>query len=130
MITEKLLPRLQQRFSGRPLTLGLSPGPVAVFAAAHPDVGDVEIFDDGREVTLVVGKFTHGHFSDWVSKSPAEAEEHIVASVIDFLERLFDDQVVLWGSHRGSGGWCNRDNPSVKFARGPVFVWSGPLVHE
>ncbi len=52
----------------------------------------------------IAGKFTHGHFSDFDSKSPEEAEENVVESVIEFLERLFADQVVLWSSQRG-GGW-------------------------
>jgi hypothetical protein len=130
VITKKLIPRLQQRFPDRPLKLGTSPEPVAVFAAAHPDVGDVEIFDDGGEVTLVAGNFTHGHFSDFDSKSVAEAEENIVKNVIDFLDRLFADQVVLWGSHHGSGGWYNRERGQSALASGPRYVWSGPLTGE
>jgi hypothetical protein len=130
VITEKLIPRLQERFPDRPLKLGTPPAPVAVFAAAHPDVGDVQIFDDGSELTLVAGKFTHGHFSDFDSKSPEVAEENIVQSVIDFLERLFADQVVLWGSQRGGGGWYNRDRGQSEFAKGPLYVWSGPLPNE
>jgi hypothetical protein len=130
MITEKLIPRLQERFADRPLKLGSPPGAIAVFAAAHPDVGDVQIFDDGSEVTLVAGHFTHGHFSDFDSKSPDEAEANIVDDVVAFLERLFTDQVVLWGSHRGSGGWYNRDRAQSEFAKGPRYVWSGPLTGE
>src|SRR5262249_44058665 len=109
MITDKLIPRLQQRFPDRPMKSGKPPEAIAVFAAAHPDVGDIQIFDDGSEVTLVAGKFTHGHFSDFNSKSADEVEENVVESVIEFLERLFADQVVLWGSHRGGGGWYDRN---------------------
>jgi hypothetical protein len=127
MITEKLIPRLEARFPDRSMKLGASPEAIAVFAAVHPDVGDVQIFDDGSEVTLVAGNFTHGHFSDFDSKSADEAEENIVESVIEFLERLFADQVVLWGSHRGSGGWYDRERGRSEFANGPRYVWSGPL---
>jgi hypothetical protein len=130
VISEKLIPRLQERFPDRALRVGTSPGPVAVFAAAHPDVGDVLIFDDGDELTLVAGKFTHSHFSDFDSKSAEEAEENIVESVIDFLERLFADQVVMWRSHRGSGGWYDRESGQAGLAEGPRYVWSGPLGGE
>jgi len=127
MITEKLIPRLRERFADRPMKLGAPPEAIAVFAAAHPDVGDVQIFDDGSEVTLVAGNFTHGHFSDFDSETTEQAEENIVENVIEFLDRLFADQVVLWGSHRGSGGWYSRDRDSSEFAKGPRYVWSGPL---
>jgi len=90
----------------------------------------VQIFDDGSEVTLVAGKFTHGHFSDFDSKSPDEAVKNIVDDVIAFLERLFADQIVLWGSQRGSGGWYNRDREQSAFAKAPLYVWSGPLADE
>jgi hypothetical protein len=87
MITEKLIPRLQQHFPDRPVKFGVPPSPVAVFAAQHPEVGDVQIFDDGSELTLAAGHFTHGHFSDFDSQSPDEAEQKIVDDVISFLER-------------------------------------------
>jgi hypothetical protein len=130
MITDRLIPRLKERFLDRPMKLGSPPQAIAVFAAAHPDVGDLQIFDDGSEVTIIAGNFTHGHFSDFDSKSVAEAEENIVDSVIEFLERLFDDQVVLWGSHRGSGGWYDRKRGESNLASGPHYVWSGPLAGE
>jgi hypothetical protein len=130
VITEKLIPRLQERFPDRPMKLGAPPGPIAVFTAAHPDVGDVQVFDDGSEVILVAGNFTHGHFSDFDLKSSDEAENNIVDDVIAFLDRLFADQVVLWGSHCGSGGWHNRDQKRSEFAKGPLYVWSGPLAGE
>jgi hypothetical protein len=101
-----------------------------VFAAVHPDVGDVQIFDDGSEVTLVAGNFTHGHFSDFRSNSAEEAENKVVDDVVDFLERLFTDQVVMWGSQPGGGGWHRRgklDSDSPFPPSGPLYVWSGPL---
>jgi hypothetical protein len=127
MISEKLMPRLQERFPGRPLRFAAPPEPVAVFVAAHSEVGDIQIFDDGSEITLVAGHFTHGHFSDYDSKSADEAEERIVGDVVAFLERLFADRIVLWGSHRGSGGWYDRDRQPSPFVNGPLYVWSGPL---
>jgi hypothetical protein len=105
----------------------VAPAPIAVFAAQHPQVGDVEIFDDGSEATLVAGHFTHGHFSDFSSKSPAEAEQNVVDDIVDFLDRLFADQVVLWGSHRSRGGWYNRENEKSGSVKGQRYVWSGPL---
>jgi hypothetical protein len=103
MIADKLIARLRERFPDRAVTFDVPPAACAVFAAVHPEVGDVKIFDDGSEVTLIAGNFTHGHFSDFGADSVEEAEEMIVNNVVNFLERLFADQVVLWGS-QGSGG--------------------------
>ena len=127
MIRDKLIPRLRERFPDRRVSFGEPPGPVAVFAAEHADVGDVEIFDDGGEVTLVTGRFTHGHFSDYVSGCVEEAEQRIVEDVVAFLEDLFADRIVLWGSHAGGGGWYGRDAQPQWPVTGPLYVWSGPL---
>jgi hypothetical protein len=133
MITDKLIHRLRERFAGRAVVFGVPPAACATFAAAHPAVGDIQIFDDGSEVTLMAGRFTHDHFSDFDSKSAEEAENNIVDDVVAFLDRLFADQVVLWGSHRGRGGWYIRGAKEVREAvrsNGPLYVWSGPLREE
>jgi hypothetical protein len=130
MITEKLIPRLRERFPNQSMKFGVPPAALVVISAAHPEVGDVQIFDEGTELTLVAGNFTHGHFSDFNSKSADEAERNIVDHVVQFLERLFADEIVMWGSQRGSGGWYLRGQSKVDQTlkpSGPLYVWSGPL---
>jgi hypothetical protein len=134
MIRDKLIPCLLERFPEAKPRFGVPPKPVVVFPAKHPDVGDIEIFDDGSELTVVAGKFTHGHFADYGSSSEEESAQKIIENVVSFLENLFADQVVLWGAHRESGGWCYRDKPIEtipeidKLKRGrPLYVWSGLL---
>ena len=114
------------------MRLGAPPEASIVFPAVHPEVGDLQIFDDGSEVTIVAGNFTHGHFSAFDSKSSEETEAQIVDEVIEFLERLFADEIVLWGSHRGGGGWYDRSRsaqtPPHRLRKGQIlYVWSGPL---
>src|SRR5262245_48711562 len=102
MISDVLIPKLQQRFSGRGLRVGSAPSPFAVFPAAHPEVGDVQIYDDGDELTLVAGNFTHGHFSNYEDALSAKQKaEQVSEDVVNFLEDLFADRIVLWGSHKG-----------------------------
>ena len=133
MISDVLIPQLQQRFPNRGLRISTPPGPCAVFPAIHADVGDIEIHDDGDELTVVAGNFTHGHFSNYDSDlSPDEKAKIIADEVVAFLENLFADRIVLWGSHHGSGGWYSRggetDNITGLFKeRGKEYVWSGPL---
>lgn len=128
MLADTLIPKLRRRFPDRQMRLGTPPSPCVVFPAIHPEVGDVEIYDDGDELTLVAGKFTHGHFSNYDDAlSNQEKAEQITDSVILFLDELFADRIVLWGSHEGSGGWYKRGESSSfqQGARG--YVWSGPL---
>jgi len=133
MITEKLIPRLRERFPNQSVKFGLPPAPSVVFSALHPVVGDIQIFDDGTEARLVAGNFTHGHFSGFGSKSVEEREQNIIEEVIDFLEHLFADEVVMWGSQRSGGGWYIRgqsDDRTIVKSRGPLYVWSGPFAGD
>jgi len=129
MISTILIPKLQQRFPERGLVVSVPPSPCATFPAIHPEVGDIQIYDEGGELTLIAGNFTHGHFSNYDDELSLEQHEEAIAeAVVDFLEALFDNQIVLWGSHKCSGGWhrIGADNPiwakDVK-----RYLWSGPL---
>jgi hypothetical protein len=129
MITSVLIPKLQSHFPGRGLRIGLPPGPCAVFPGVHPEVGDIEIYDGGYELTVVAEKFTHGHFSNYDnSLSVEEKADDITECVVIFLEYLFADRVILWGSHQGSGGWFYAENEDSDFPRTEEkYLWSGPL---
>ncbi len=126
MLAEVFIPKLRAKFPDRGLIVGTKP--CARFPATHADFGDILIHDDGEELTLEAGRFTHGHFSNWDASLPLEQRaESIVNAVIDFLELAFADGYVFWGSHDKSGGWHLRDaEPSARFI-GPAFVWSGPI---
>jgi hypothetical protein len=129
MISAVLIPKLQQRFPDRGLRIGSPPSPCAVFPAIHPEVGDIEVYDDGDELTVVAGKFTHGHFSNYDEQLSGEQKaEKLSTEVVDFLEALFSDQIVLWGSHQGAGGWYPRDGTHAWKTERGEYVWSGPLV--
>jgi hypothetical protein len=138
-LTDRLIPELQKRFSDRGLRITGAVQPCAIFPAMHPQVGDIQIHDDGSELTVVAGNFTHGHFANYDEDlSDDKKDEAIVEDVIEFLEALFADRVVLWGSHGGGGGWYRRDRPQTDRHALPLqieqmkqasdhFVWSGPL---
>lgn len=127
MISEVLIPKLHERFSERGLCITKPPA-CAVFPAIHPAVGDIEIFDDGDELTVVAGNFTHSHFSNYDDKlSEEEKAERIADDVVKFLEEMFADQIVMWGSHLGCGGWHRRGRKSFWQKVIRQYVWSGPL---
>jgi hypothetical protein len=101
------------------------------FDAIHPDVGGIEIDEDGPELIVSVGNFTHAHFGNYDrSLSQEQAAEIITDNVLSFLEDIFTDRIVMWGSHRGGGGYYVRGTrPSSVLAkpRCQEYVWSGPL---
>jgi hypothetical protein len=127
-----LIPRLHEQFPGQRFREGISPSPVALFAAAHPDVGDVSIYDDGREAIVSIGAITHGHFADCDSSlSDEEAAREAADQVLDFLEKLFADRVILWKSPGGhSGGWQVMDRGedfTLLNSEDTTYLWSGPV---
>jgi hypothetical protein len=128
MISDVLIPKLQKSFPERGLRIAPPPSPCAIFPALHPDVGSIEIYDDGDELTVIAGNFTHGHFSNYDEKlSVQQKAEKITEAVVHFLEDLFADQIVLWGSHQGGGGWYKRGEDPAWEHDTKEFVWSGPI---
>ena len=132
MITDRLLPKLHARFPGRPWKIGGAGGPLASVSAPHPEVGDLELYDEGDEIAVVIGKFTHDHFGNYDGAlSVADREERIAEDVAAFLEQLFADRIEFF--RRGSrGGYRLRSKGPrgivSKFLFGSrTYVWSGPL---
>lgn len=126
MISQVLLARLKERFPERidasselpPNPHG--PPPVAWFPATSSDFGDVEVYDHVDEVTILLGNFTHIHIGCYKEHlSFVEKEEMIVTDTVDFLSRLFADEIECMS--RWWGGSCG---PRGSF-KGEVFVWSG-----
>ena len=111
-----LLPILKERFPDMRMRSGSDAEADIVFPAAHPDVGNVEIYDEGEELTLIVERFVHVHLN-----SPDKT--------VAFLTDLFADKLVLWRLiGRLAAGWHPRGQ---KDAKSSLFVhravWSGPL---
>jgi hypothetical protein len=124
-LSSLLLPRLRSSFPDLTLRVGESPHPVVVIEAVHPDVGDVEIYDDGEELTIGLGNFTHAHVG------LGESKDRIVELAVALLTELFSDSVVLWGPQSGSGGYYRKGQTSslakLLSKEGTQYVWSGPL---
>lgn len=129
MLLQRLVPRLKAQFDGQ---FSLTENG-AIFPAKHPVVGAVEVLDDGDELTICVGNFTHVHFNNYDnSLTIGQAGTRIVDDAVDFLVRLFSDQIVLWGSRSGRGGCYSRgERPSMlSIKRGQEYSWSGPISNQ
>jgi hypothetical protein len=132
MIKTVLLVALKQKFSAQSFRVSDDDKIVAVFPAAHPQVGDVKIWDDGNEATMEIGKITHGHFDAYgATLSEPERDKMVTEEVVNFLTELFADRVLLWVSESSkSGGWqMLGEKPPLACMRekGTYFLWSGPI---
>ena len=128
-IREVLLPALLLRFPDRPFRAGSPPAAVVIYPCCHPDVGDLEIFDDGDEATIVLGRHTHSHFNPYdASVTETELASMVTQSVIEFLDDLFADRVLIWSIEGHSGGWTSLPESSSGVpAAARAFRWSGPI---
>jgi hypothetical protein len=104
-IFDTLVPLLRARFPNRNIKIESGRPPRGIIPAAHPEVGDVELHDDGHEITAYIGHFTHSHFANYDDIPTAEKEKLISENVGYFLDQLFADRIVMWGSHQGGGGY-------------------------
>jgi hypothetical protein len=132
-IREVLVPALEAAFPATGLRVLAPPGPVAIFPAACAEVGDVQIYDDGDEATIVIENVTHHHINPYDTEMRSrERAEWVTQEVVEFLHALFDDRVFLWSRHqaRGGGGWQQPYEgviPDDVPEHVDMFVWSRRL---
>ncbi len=136
MISQYLIPVLQDNFPNRGLVVRTPPNPCAFFPEAHPEVGPIQIYDNGDEIILEAGNFTHGHFANYDENiSTDDRQQQVAEAVISFLRDMFADRVIMWGSHAKGGGWrvvSKGDSEPVLLELMPsrgqrLYVWSGPF---
>jgi hypothetical protein len=132
MIRDLLLPALVANFPNRGFRTGDSPNAIGIFPAAHAEVGDVTIWDDGDEATVGIGEITHGHFNPYdETLTEQQIAERVTSDVVAFLTDLFADRVLLWKSlNNGAGGWQvleGENDFSLMDAEALTYLWSGPV---
>jgi hypothetical protein len=128
-IAERLIAKLKSRFPHRPMRLGGDESAAVTFVAAHTDFGDIEIHDDGHELTVVFGRFTHSHVGNYDEGiNESERAERIADQCVCLLDDVFAERVEFFGSHQEGGGFGPRGEIRRYVGpKGPLFVWSGPL---
>jgi len=103
--------------------------PFINFPAKSSEFGDVDIYEECSGAYIVcVGKFTHCHF-DCYTGSEEEQSKEAAEDIIGFLENLFADCVICYGSHEKGGGFhvkedCEDDEYTFDECV-DYFVWSG-----
>jgi len=136
LLADRLITTLHSQLPHQPMSVGGAEGVVVVFPAAHSDVGDIQVHDNGDELIVMVGNFTHTHFNNHDrGLSNSERAERIADDVVAFLKDIFSDRIEFFGSHTGAGGWRKRKPKERGFLSKAVFgsktyVWSGPVGND
>jgi hypothetical protein len=130
-IRDLLIPAIKEAFPNLPFSFSTSRNLVATLQAPFPEIGELQIYDDGEEATVGISEVTHLHFNpDNATLTGDRRDRQIAEEVMGFLRALFADQVLLFRTpNRGVGGWQRLDVstklPALSSDR-EYFLWSGP----
>jgi hypothetical protein len=103
MIVDRFITGFEERFPGRAYELRASDATVVILGD-NPAVGRIEVQDDGNELIVYVGDFTHGHFSCYDdSLAQDEIEADVVTQVLEFVSDVFADKVEFYRTSYGGG---------------------------
>jgi hypothetical protein len=131
---QELKRKFEERFPNQPFHIDESKPFTIVVPPKHPSVKGLRICDEGDNIMVEIGPFTHEHFNKsglWgVDQSKWEdVRKDMLWDVLFFLEEVFGDKICFqadWeGDHRESG---KQSRGSLdKFFSGKItYVWSGP----
>lgn len=108
--------------------------PLVTFAPSHPAVGELRVFEVGKEGRVEIGDLTHGHFYSFGQHDTRAAEmQELSENLFDFICDLFAGNYILWRAKSGgSGGFFYYDasEPTilpVYASKADWFFWSGPI---
>lgn len=132
-IKTRLLPLLRERFSSAryddpdPNLIVTFPGP--------PEVGDLQVWDDGDEATMAIGKLTHTHINGYENyphdpkHSEEEVSKRVTQEVLQFLEDFFAERIVVWreADEKTTSLGPIEAMPSPFPEGGEAFSWKGRL---
>lgn len=77
-----------------------------VFVDPSEHFGDIEVYADDDELTVVFGRFTHAHFGPYRQNDVQyDTCNEIASDAIDTLRRVFSGELLFYGSHAGGGGY-------------------------
>jgi len=89
MLVDVLLRLLEKRFPGKGI-LGTKPDePCITFPTKHPDFGDIQILDDGDEITIIAGTFTQVIFQTTTIFHKTKRKRSLQRTLPDFSNWCF-----------------------------------------
>ena len=132
MISDHLVPAVKEVFPNLAFEISPTSNPIISLSSSSAEIGDLHIYDDGDQATVIITGITHGHFGVYDEHLNTEEREQVITEdVISFLVTLFSDRVVLYRTFsRDIGGWTviEQGAKDIEFAPGrEYFVWSGHI---
>jgi len=96
---------MKEKFANQLTIASYKDHPFIKFPAKNPEFGDLDIYEEyPGEYIVYVGDFTHSHFyGDGYSDDERAGEA--AKEIISFLEGLFADRIICYGSHEKGGGF-------------------------
>lgn len=124
--------RLRAAFPDTAMRIPGDEGAVVTIASPHPDVGALSVVDDGNELTVHLGRFTHVHFASHERGLSADQRaERIATDTVEFIRRVLADEIEFHGTGRGGGCRPRTRAPrgllSRFFLGSRTYLWSGPV---
>ena len=132
MIRDYLVPAVREVFPNLAFKISPTSNPIISLSSSSAEIGDLHIYDDGDQATVIITGIAHGDFGVYDENLNTEEKEQIITEdVVSFLVTLFSDRVVLYRtSSKGMGGWTliEQGVKDIEFVAGrEYFVWSGPI---
>jgi len=132
MIRDNLIPAVKEVFPNLAFKISATSNPIISLSSSSPEIGDLHIYDDGDQATVIITGIAHGDFGVYDENLNTEEKEQIITEdAISFLVTLFSDRVVLYRtSSKSMGGWTviEQGVKDIEFVAGrEYFVWSGPI---
>ena len=132
MIRDHLVPAVTEVFPHLGFKISPTSNPIISVSSGSAEIGDLHIYDDGDQATVIITGIAHGDFGVYDENLNTEEKEQVITEdVISFLVTLFSDRVVLYRtSSKGIGGWAviEQGVKDIEFIAGrEYFVWSGPI---
>ena len=132
MIRDHLVPAVKEVFPNLAFKISPTSNPIISLSSSSVEIGDLHIYDDGDQATVIITGIAHGDFGVYDENLNTEEKEQVITEdVISFLVTLFSDRVVLYRTFsKGMNGWTviEQGVKDIEFIAGrEYFVWSGPI---
>ena len=121
---------LESEFSGLEFKANLEDDQFVTIRPVWCDFGDVSFLEEGGQLVIGWGRFTHSHIDSYQENHSKHIDE-ILDLLRHQLSSVVDDKVAFWGqSSGGSGGFFFVDHVGSRDDRQPAHLWSGKLFSE
>ena len=133
MLKQFVIAELKKRFHRMEIEFGgVDTNVIARIPPVHASWKPILIRDDGHEVTVFYGDFTHDHYKYYgVDVSIERQAKAIAEGLVAELEMVFDDQIEFWRTSFSGGMGPIGSLKAISYA--PVdtkaTLWSGKDSH-